>query len=108
MDRKDDYPVQRPPVPAVPDLDRKLYEVAGQPGALNMQNWHTCGTTHCRAGWIVTLAGEQGETLEDCFDTSLAAMMIYEKSTGEKLSPVKFFESNEAALADMKARAEQS
>jgi hypothetical protein len=44
-------------IPIVPDLDRKVYE-ATKDGHLDMGKWHTsCGTTHCRAGWAVALAG---------------------------------------------------
>ena len=67
-----------------------------------MGDWHKCGTTHCRAGWIVHLAGEEGYALEEFFNTELAAMKIYEKSTGRKLSPVKFYQSNNEALEDMR------
>ena len=67
-----------------------------------MSTWHGCENTHCWAGWIVTLAGDKGEALERRFDTPLAAMMIYEKSTGRKISPVRFFEENTTALKHMK------
>ena len=94
------------PVPSVTDLDRRVYEAASQPGALEMDNWHSCEQTHCRAGWIVSLAGEQGRALEKRFNTELAAMLIYHKSTGRKISPVRFYDSNEDALADMRRCAE--
>ena len=72
-----------------------------------MDTWHTCEKTHCRAGWIVTLAGEAGKRLERFFDTPLAAMKIYDASSSlEKVSPVRFFDDNETALADMKRMAE--
>jgi hypothetical protein len=73
-----------------------------------MTEWHTCEKTHCRAGWVVTLAGEEGRKLESRFDTALAAMMIYDASTPEdfRINPCRFFDSNEAALADMKRLAE--
>ena len=94
------------PVPSVTNLDRRVYEAASQPGALEMDNWHTCEQTHCRAGWIVFLAGEQGRALKKRFNTELAAMLIYHKSTGRKISPVRFYDSNEDALADMRRCAE--
>ena len=72
-----------------------------------MQNWHTCENTHCRAGWVVALAGEAGRALERFFDTPLAAMKIYDaSSTLPKVAPARFFETNEDALADMKRMAE--
>ena len=73
-----------------------------------MDNWHTCKTTHCRAGWVVTLAGEDGKKLEDRFNTLLAAMMIYEESENYKINPCRFFDSKELALKDMKRLAEEN
>lgn len=70
-----------------------------------MLDWHSCANTHCRAGWVVTLAGEAGKALESRFDTPLAAMMIY-RASGYEISPVRFFETNDEALADMKRLAE--
>jgi hypothetical protein len=84
-----------------------VFEAASNPKALAMDNWHTCEKTHCRAGWVVTLAGEAGKKLERFFDTPLAAMMIYDASSSlPQVSPVKFFDNNEDAIADMKRMAE--
>ncbi len=72
-----------------------------------MHTWHTCKNTHCRAGWVVTLAGKAGKDLEARFDTLLAAMKIYDASDTEfKINPCRFFDDNETALADMKKMAE--
>jgi hypothetical protein len=72
-----------------------------------MNDWHTCEKTHCRAAWVVTLAGAEGKALEEFFNTELAAMMIYDASCpGYKINPARFFDSNKAALADMKKLAE--
>jgi hypothetical protein len=48
----------------------------------------------------VHLAGEAGYALEAATTTLFAAQQIY-KASGYKISPVRFFDSNEAALADM-------
>ena len=69
-----------------------------------MGSWH-CGTTHCRAGWAVHLAGEQGYALEQFFNTELAAMLIYRES-GSPINPARFYDGNDDALADMKRLAE--
>lgn len=69
-----------------------------------MQTWH-CGTTHCRAGWVVTLAGKKGKALEAFFNTELAAMKIYAAS-GYQINPARFYDDNEAALEDMRKLAE--
>ena len=66
-----------------------------------MQNWHTCNTTHCRAGWVVHLAGASGKALEKKTSTLFAAMQIYKASSPIGVSPTRFFESNEQAMADM-------
>lgn len=73
-----------------------------------MKTWHACETTHCRAGWVVHLAGEKGKALESFFNTELAAMMIYDKSCeGYKINPSRFYDDNKSSLADMKKLAEQ-
>jgi len=76
-------------------------------GALEMNGWHSCKTTHCRGGWVVTLAGLAGKKLEDKTSSEFAAMAIYSKSSPIKVSPVRFYESNEAAMADIRRCAEQ-
>jgi hypothetical protein len=93
-------------VPAIEDIHKRVYAaVTKTPESLDMGDWHTCETTHCRAGWVVALAGEEGKKLEQFFNTELAAMLIYEKS-GFEINPCRFYDSNEAALEDMKRLAE--
>jgi hypothetical protein len=101
--------VSLPVVPVVPDLHAKLYAAVSQPGALEMGAWHKCEKTHCRAGWVVALAGAEGKALEEFFNTELAAMKIYSASCpGYKVNPARFYDDNDASLADMKALAEQA
>ena len=71
-----------------------------------MRDWHTCGTTHCRAGWVVTLAGEEGKKLEEFHNTELAAHLIYKESSPIKVGCARFYDGNEEAMADMKRLAE--
>ena len=66
-----------------------------------MFDWHTCDTTHCRAGWVVHLAGKAGYALEKATSTLFAAQQIYKKS-GYVISPARFFDDDEEAMADMK------
>jgi hypothetical protein len=77
-----------------------------------MTHWHVngaCGTTHCRGGWVVFLAGDAGKALESFYGTLLAAMLIYDASDDNyRINPCRFFDSNEVALADMKKLAEDS
>ena len=95
---------QKLEVPVVENLHQKIYTAAiATPESLNMSDVHGCQTTHCRAGWAVHLAGEAGYALEQRFGWELAAMKIYDASCpGYKISPVRFYETNEVALADMK------
>ena len=77
--------------PKIDNIHQKVFEAASRPNGLNMNDWHTCETTHCRAGWVVHLAGETGRNLEQHTSTLFAAMMIYETSSNIKVSPVRFF-----------------
>lgn len=96
-----------PPVPVIPDIHRAVYAAVTQPRALDMSTWHKCETTHCRAGWVVTLAGEAGRVLERFHNTPLAAQLIYLASDpANPVAPTRFYETNEVALADMKRLAE--
>ena len=65
-----------------------------------MGDWHTCETIHCRAGWVVHLAGEEGYELEKYLDTCLAAQLIY-KESGYEISPCMFYQSDEEAMQDI-------
>ena len=66
-----------------------------------MSDWHTCDTTHCRAGWVVHLAGPEGYALEEQTDTCFAAMMIYKKSSDIKVPLTRFFDNKNLALEDI-------
>ena len=77
-----------------------------QDGALNMSTWHTCETTHCRAGWVIFLAGKEGTDLEKRFGPALAASLIYRESSSIKVGMNEFFKNNEEALESMRAAAE--
>ena len=72
-----------------------------------MNTWHTCDTTHCRAGWVVHLAGKPGYELEEKTSTVFAALQIYNKSSEIKVSPTRFYEDNQTALQDIKKCAEK-
>jgi uncharacterized protein YjbI with pentapeptide repeats len=89
--------------PAIEDIHAKVYDAASQPGALDMSMWH-CGTSHCRAGWVVTLAGKEGADLEAKIGTPAAAMAIYMASDPERWKTERlpdFYCDNATALADM-------
>lgn len=93
-------------VPVIPNVHQTVLKAVEAPGALQMDAWHKCDTTHCRAGWVVHLAGDKGKALEAASSTLFAAMQIYKASSPINVSPVRFFEMNEVALADIKRCAE--
>ena len=100
--------VNRLPVPSISDLHKILYAaVTEAPESLDMSDVHGCATTHCRAGWVVTLAGKEGKALESKFGWELAAMKIYDASCpGYKINPCRFYDSNNDAMEDMRKLAE--
>lgn len=69
-----------------------------------MSMWHTCQTTHCRAGWAITLAGDAGRVLEWAIGASAAGALIYARSYPELPVP-NFHASNTDAMADIESRA---
>jgi lysine/ornithine N-monooxygenase len=93
-------------IPVIKNIHQTLYKAVSQPDALNMATWHSCETTHCRAGWVVTLAGKEGKELEKKTTTLFAAMQIY-KASGYEISPVRFYDDNKKAMEDMKRLAEE-
>jgi len=96
-------------VPKIPNIHQTIYTAASQPGALNMGNWH-CGTSHCRAGWVVTLAGDGGKALEWAMGTPTAATLIYLASDPERFKKERlpnFYCGNDEALEDMKRMADE-
>lgn len=94
------------PTAKIENIHTKVYAAAtSASNALNMSDWHTCETTHCRAGWVVHLAGKEGYALEESTNTCFAAMQIY-KASGYQINPCRFYDSKINALADMKRLAE--
>ena len=68
-----------------------------------MSMWHF-GASHCRAGWVVTLAGKEGADLAAKIGTPAAAIAIYMASDPERWKTERlpdFYCNNASALADM-------
>ena len=92
-----------PVAPAVENIDARILEIIESgDGSLDMSNWHTCATTHCRAGWAITLAGDAGAELERTHGASVAGTLIYHASTGRVPD---FYCDDEEALDDLRAAA---
>ena len=93
-------------VPVIENIHQNVFAAASQAGALDMSDWHTCKTTHCRAGWAITLAGDAGKSLENEIGPAAAAAAIYIASDPKLERIPDFHCSNETAMADMKRLAE--
>src|SRR5690606_30453131 len=93
-------------VPVIENIHSKILEAASKENALKMNDWHTCSTIHCRAGWVVHLSGKEGYKLEKETSTLFAAMQIYKASSDIKVSPTEFFKSEVEAMKDINRCAE--
>jgi hypothetical protein len=83
-------------LPIAADAADRLKAVAAaalQPDALQMSNWHTCGTTHCIAGWAIHLAGEPGRLMESMMGPELAGLLLLGTEAHQH-----FYDRNEKAL----------
>ena len=91
----------------VPDLHQKmLAAIEAKPESFDMRAWHgatSCGTTHCRAGWAVVLAGDAGKALEWAVGSSTAGALITHASCPWLGKVPDFYSDNETALADIRA-----
>ena len=94
-------------IPIIENIHQKVLEIIKHNGnALDMSDWHTCDTRHCRAGWVTVLAGKKGKELEDKTSTAFAAMQIYKRSSQIRVSPAQFYTNNQAAMEDIERCAE--
>ena len=109
MNNIEDFLMPQPPI--ISNIHTKVLDAIKNCN-LEMSSWHQdrnvnsdgayCGTTHCRAGWVIAIAGKEGVALESIFGTENAAMQIYHKSSPNiPVSPVRFYETNEIAMADI-------
>jgi hypothetical protein len=91
-----------PDIPIIENIHQKILAAIQDNGnSLNMSEWHTCNTTHCRGGWAVFLAGEKGKELENNTSTLFAAMQIYKASSPIRVYSPRFFETDEIAMKDI-------
>ena len=75
-----------------PQRLRAAATAALQEGALKMETWHSCNTTHCLGGWLIYQAGEVGRLLEAAVGPAVAGLML-----GGNEAHAHFYDSNEAA-----------
>jgi hypothetical protein len=95
-------------VPVVKNLHKKILEqIKTGKGSLEMNTWHTCETTHCRAGWAIHLAGKKGYALAMVATSELAGALIHLVSCPFLERAPNFYATNEDALADIEACAEK-
>ena len=92
-------------VPIIPDIHQRIYKLARPKKALYMGDWHKCGTTHCRGGWVTHAAGAAGADLELAVGPAVAAYLIYAKSSRIAVSGRAFYVNEKSALASMKRMA---
>ena len=86
-------------IPIIPEIDAQILAAIENGGTLEMEDWHTCDTTHCRAGWVIHLAGENGRLLEMRVGSAAAGALIYQASRG---SYPDFYALNDVAMADLR------
>ena len=91
--------------PIIPNIDDTILSAIESPNhSLEMRSWHTCETTHCRAGWAIHLAGEAGKMLEERIGSAAAGALIYHASAGYVPN---FYAGNADALEDIRTHAAQ-
>jgi hypothetical protein len=95
-----------PAPPVVADLAARVAEAVCDGAMLDMSEWH-CGTSHCHAGWIVTLAGEAGHRLELASDTATAAALIT-LASAPALGVPDFYCNIDDAMAEIRNRAKSA
>jgi hypothetical protein len=93
-------------IPVISNIHEKVLAAVSAENALEMKRVHTCETTHCRAGWVIALAGKEGFELEEKTSWQFAANAIYHASSKIEVGMMQFFKSNDEAMADIKRCAE--
>jgi len=91
---------RHPKAVKVESLFSKIKSGIDAGGVLEMGAWHNeCRTTHCMAGWAVTIAGERAIGQEDFASTPyIAALIIKESCPYLKGKTPNFYATNEEAM----------
>lgn len=97
-----------PKIAKIENLFTKILDAINSGGDLKMSDWHTCDTTHCIAGWAVSIAGEAGRVAENLLGTSAAGALIINESCPYLEGEVPDFHAdNETGMAFIKECAEK-
>ncbi len=81
---------------ADPELPKRVASaiINGPDGPkVKMDNWHTCETVHCVAGWAIHLSGPAGYALESVVGSLVAGAMLMPSAAH------MFYKTNEEAIA---------
>jgi hypothetical protein len=101
---------------SIPGLHGKILAAIKRKGCrLDMSTWHAevneqgepCGTTHCRAGWAIMLAGSGGRVLEQLLGSATAGALITQASCPWLEKVPDWTASDAEALADIEAMAKR-
>lgn len=94
-------------VPVIKRLASRILQIVESgKGQLKMDDYHTCKSTHCIAGWTTYLAGKRGKALEEELFCDVAAAAIWLKTYGGYPS-FSHLVSNEGALKSLRRFAAQ-
>ncbi len=108
-------------IPFIPNIDAAVLasieaNKAAKKNGLKMTKWHGtddcnetnwCETTHCRAGYVICLAGAAGFALERKIGPAAAGALIYARSRPGKRVP-NFYASDADAMASITADAAEA
>ncbi len=92
-----------PKVIKIENLFTEILSAIESGGKLHMGSWHECETTHCIAGWVITLAGEVGRVIEELAGAPWGATLIINESCPYLEGRVpNFYATDEEGMAFIK------
>lgn len=100
-------------VPKVSKLWSRIHEAIHEPKrCLTMRDWHHYTIdgkeAHCLAGWAVTLAGDEGQRLEELVGTAAAGALLFHATYPEAITPDFFGDVGDTIrLIDAQAKLEE-
>ncbi len=91
-----------PAAPRIPDIHKQVYEAVLLTATTLPHHWHNCLSTHRRAGWVIVLAGKEGNLLATVYGIETAAAFIYMASDPTLERIPDWYASSKDTLADLK------